>query len=58
MCEVNIKKSTKKEGNSAIIMGEMRRDLEFQILGEGFEEVHIVHKASLYKISKEFISLI
>ncbi|MGE7675233.1 AAA family ATPase [Lysinibacillus sp. NPDC094403] len=42
-----------------VIMEKMRKNLEFPILGEGFEEVHIVHEASPYEISKEqFISLI
>ena len=31
----------------------MKRGLEFPILGEGVEEVHIVHEASLYEILKE-----
>ncbi|KOS61155.1 AAA family ATPase [Lysinibacillus agricola] len=42
-----------------VIMEKMRKNLEFPIMGEGFEEVHIVHEANPYEISKDqFISLI
>ncbi len=42
-----------------VIMEKRRRNLKFPILGEGVEEIHIVHEASMYEILKEqFISLI
>lgn len=42
-----------------IVMEKMRKHLEFPTVGEGFDEVHIVHESSPYDISRQqFISLI
>lgn len=46
----------RKRTVEARIVEKMRKNLEFPMLGEGFDRIHVVHEAKEYGMSKEEIS--